>query len=362
MQKWSIGLMSGTSLDGIDAALLKTDGNEILEIGDWLTIPFQETLRHKIREAVYMRGDILATEHELTLAHADAVKELLKKSSFKPKDIEVIGFHGQTIAHRPDQGITWQIGNGALLAEKTGINVVCDFRRRDVAAGGQGAPLVPLFHAAMVKYADLPVAIVNIGGIANITWIGRSENSGNDILALDIMAFDSGVGNVLLNEWIFKHTGKYFDCDGEIAASGTINQAILDAYLQDNFFLQAPPKSLDRNYFDLQRLEGLSLQDGAATLSEFTAITIADAYKHFPSPAKHFYICGGGRHNKTLMNSIRKYIPNAKPVETLGWQGDAIEAQAFAYLAVRSLKKLPLSLPTTTGVRNPVTGGAFYAA
>jgi anhydro-N-acetylmuramic acid kinase len=354
--------MSGTSLDGIDAALVRTDGNSIFALGESLTLPYPDALRTRIRESVYMRGDIAKIEQEMTLAHAEAVKAVLKQANLTAHDVRVIGFHGQTIAHRPHEGITWQMGNGALLAQKTGIDVVCDFRRHDVAAGGQGAPLVPLFHAALVKHMELPVVVVNIGGISNITWIGRSENTGEDILALDIMACDTGPGNVLLNEWVLQHTGDSHDKDGALAMRGKVHEDVLAQYMGDPFFSLYPPKSLDRNYFALDAVQGLSAADGAATLTAFTAAAIQAAQEYFPVPAKHWYVSGGGRHNPALMRAITERLKNVKPVETLGWQGDALEAQAFAYLAVRSLKKLPLTLPTTTGTNRAVTGGAYYAA
>ncbi len=359
---WALGLMSGTSLDGIDTALIRTDGNEIFEMGPWVTVPFEDNLRKDIRESVYMRGDIARIEQKITMAHVDAAKALLKQANMKPKDIKVIGFHGQTIAHRPNEGLTWQIGNGALLAEKTGIDVVCDFRRRDVAAGGQGAPLVPLFHASLVKHMDLPVVILNIGGIANLTWVGRSENTGNDLLALDIIAFDTGPGNVLLNEWALQYTGQNLDKDGKLALAGKVDEQILKEYMADPFFAINPPKSLDRNYFTLEGVETLSKEDGAATLTAFTAKAIVSAQDYFPVPAKHWYVAGGGRHNPALMKAIDKELVGVRPVETLGWYGDALEAQAFAFLAIRSIKRLPLTLPTTTGTNHIVTGGAFYAA
>lgn len=361
-EKWALGLMSGMSLDGVDGALIRTDGNEIQEIGAWLTLPFEEKLQTRIREAAYMRGDLAKVEYDLTIAHADLVKTLLKTAGLKPKDVMVLGFHGQTVTHRPAEGITWQIGNGALLAEKTGIDVVCDFRTRDVAAGGQGAPLVPLFHAALVRHMDLPVAVLNLGGIGNVTWVGRSEDTGDDILALDILAFDTGTANVLINEWALQHTGKPVDIDGKLALAGKVNNEILKKYLSDRYFSLTPPKSLDRNYFSLDMLENLSVEDGAATLTAFTAEAVAMAEQHFPAPARHWYVSGGGRHNPALMQALSARLRNVKPVETLGWWGDAVEAQAFAYLAVRSLKKLPLTLPTTTGTVRAVTGGAFYAA
>jgi anhydro-N-acetylmuramic acid kinase len=359
---WALGLMSGTSLDGIDAALIRTDGTEIYETGPWQTVPFENALRARIREAVYMRGDLLRIEQEITMAHAEAVKALLKTAGFKPSHVKVVGFHGQTISHRPHEGLTWQAGNGALLAEKTGIDVVCDFRSRDTAAGGQGAPLVPLFHAALVRHMDLPVVVLNLGGIANITWIGRSENTGNNLLALDIIAFDTGPGNVLINEWALRHNGNSLDLDGKLALAGKPDPEIVRLYLADPFFAMHPPKSLDRNYFTLDKVEQLSVEDGAATLTELTAASIEAAQRHFPIKARHWYISGGGRHNPALMKAIGSKLNDAKPVETLGWYGDALEAQAFAYLAVRSLKRLPLTLPTTTGANRAVTGGAFYAA
>jgi len=359
---WALGLMSGTSLDGIDAALIRTDGNTMSDIGAWLTLPFDDRLRTRIRESVYMRGDLAKIEQDMTLAHVDAVKALLKKAGLKARDVRVVGFHGQTIAHRPQEGITWQMGNGALLAEKTGIDVVCDLRRHDVAAGGQGAPLVPLYHAALVRHMELPVVVLNLGGIANITWVGRSENTGDDIMALDIMACDTGPGNVLLNEWALRHTGDSIDRDGKLALAGKPDKEVLTFYLSDSFFSLSPPKSLDRNYFTLDAVEKLSPQDGAATLTAFTAAAIESAQYFFPIPAKHWYVSGGGRHNPALMRAIAERLTDVRPVETLGWHGDAIEAQAFAYLAVRSIKRLPLTLPTTTGANRAVTGGAFYAA
>lgn len=359
---WALGLMSGTSLDGVDAALIKTDGNEVLEVGESLTLSYSEEQRRHIREAVYMRGDLAMIEQEITLIHADAVKALLRKANKKSREIRVIGFHGQTISHRPAEGITWQVGNGGLLAEKTGIDVVCDFRRRDVASGGQGAPLVPLYHAALTKHMDLPVAILNIGGISNVTWIGRSEVTGEDILALDIMAFDTGPGNVLLNEWALRHTGVDCDRDGKLASAGKVNEAVLESYLKDPFFALYPPKSLDRNYFTLAPVERLCVEDGAATLTALTAAAFESAQHYFPVPAKRWYVTGGGRHNPALLKAISEKLGDVKTVEALGWNGDALEAQAFAFLAVRSLHKLPLTLPTTTGTNKAVTGGALYIA
>lgn len=360
--KWALGLMSGTSLDGIDAALIRTDGEHVLEFGAAITVDYSEDEKISLRAAVHGRGDMLLAEQNITLKHAEVVKTLLKQANLSYKEVEVIGFHGQTVSHRPDEHLTWQIGDGSLLAEKTGIDVVCDFRRRDMAAGGQGAPIVPLYHAALTRHMELPVAILNIGGIANVTWIGRSEGTAHELMALDILAFDTGTGNVLLNEWAFKNTGRDCDLGGALALSGKADKTIVEDMLKDWFFAKHPPKSLDRNYFTFESVEKLSPADGAATLTEFTAAAIEAGATFFPKPAKQWFVSGGGRLNPAIMQSLRKKFEHVYPVESLGWAGDSLEAQAFAFLAVRSLKKLPLSLPTTTGAIRAVTGGALYRA
>jgi len=360
--KWALGLMSGTSLDGVDAALIRTDGEHILKFGEHITIPYSAQERAELREAVYGRGDMLVVERNNTIKHAEAVKELLKTAGLSKNDICVIGFHGQTVSHRPDERITMQIGDGALLAEKTGIDVVCDFRRRDMAAGGEGAPLVPLYHAALARHMELPIAVLNIGGIANVTWIGKSEIAAHELMALDILAFDTGVGNALLNEWALKHTGKDLDVDGVLALAGKADLAIVEQLMVDKFFAKHPPKSLDRNYFNFEKLAGLSAADGAATLTEFVAASVAAGAKFFPSHAKQWFVAGGGRLNPAIMAALRRHFDYVYPVEAIGWKGDALEAQAFAFLAVRSLRRLPLSLPTTTGAIRAVTGGALYRA
>jgi anhydro-N-acetylmuramic acid kinase len=359
---WALGLMSGTSLDGIDAALIRTDGEYVYEFGEWHTIPYETNFKIKLREAVHGRGDMLAVEQEMTLRHAEAVRALLKQAGASYKDVRVIGFHGQSVAHRPLEHITWQIGNGALLAEKTRIDVVCDFRRRDMAAGGEGAPLVPLYHAALARRMELPIAVLNIGGIANVTWIGRSENTSNDLMDLDIMALDTGPGNVMINEWALKHTGKDFDDEGRLALAGKSDNAIVESLLKDAFFARRPPKSLDRNHFSDESLAKLSKEDGAATLVEFMTSAAEKSSHYFPKPAKQWFITGGGRHNPAVMQSLARRFSKVYPVESLGWIGDALEAQAFAFLAVRSLKGLAISLPTTTGAIRAATGGAYHRA
>jgi anhydro-N-acetylmuramic acid kinase len=359
---WAIGLMSGTSLDGVDAALIKTDGVQVLETGAYITMPFEASLSEDLHEAVHMRGDLMKTEHALTHYHAVAVRELLKQADMKAKDVHIIGFHGQTVTHRPKEGITWQMGNGAQLAALTKIDVVCDFRRRDVAAGGQGAPLVPLYHAALAKKLPLPLAVVNIGGIGNVTWVGKSEAMSENIMAYDILAFDTGPGNAMLNDWVRKHTGAAYDKDGELARKGRMFEHMVDEWLEHPYFAATPPKSLDRNDFNISQVNNLSVEDGAATLTEFTARSVAKAQGFFPAMPKTWLVSGGGRHNLAIMQALAKILPHVQPVESVGWNGDALEAQAFGFLAVRSLYNLPLSLPTTTGASHAVTGGAFYRA
>lgn len=359
---WALGMMSGTSLDGVDVALVHTDGERIRQRGAWMTMPYSRDMQARLRAATLGEGDRLLLERDITLLHAEAAHALLKQAALKPAEVGVIGFHGQTVAHRPKEGITWQMGNGALLAEKTGISVVTDFRRRDVAAGGEGAPFVPLYHAALAPELELPLAVLNLGGIGNVTWIGRSEAAGNSLLAHDILAFDTGPGNVLLNEWMEQTIGEPYDADGKHALAGEVDVTALAAYLSHPFFAAHPPKSLDRHDFDLTPVHHLSIEDGAATLVAFTAESVARSAVYFPVAARRWLVTGGGRHNPAIMRALRERMAPVEAVETVGWEGDALEAQAFGYLAVRSMRGLPLSLPTTTGVSRVVTGGALYRA
>jgi anhydro-N-acetylmuramic acid kinase len=350
----AIGLMSGTSLDGIDAAIIDTDGHSVSEVGANYSYQYEPAFKEEIRALFSGNGDVLKVEEKLTLLHADAVNNLLKKAGFAASNIDVIGFHGQTIKHAPEQGITQQIGDGKLLAAKTGIKVVNDFRTNDVKHGGQGAPLVPLYHAALVRNESLPVAIVNIGGVGNVTWIGGDN---------DLLAFDTGPGNALVDDWVLQHSGHAYDKNGEIAAKGKVNQEIVQRLLDNAYFAKIPPKSLDRNSFVNNIVDGLKLEDGAATLAAFTTKSIANSAQHFKVEPKKWYIAGGGRHNSYIMQGLQKEIgvPVLK-IEELGHNGDMLEAEAFAFLAVRSLYNLPLSLPTTTGVREAITGGVLCEA
>ena len=350
----SLGLMSGTSLDGIDAAIIKTDGEEIHRTEHFLTIPYEDSLREKLFSVIKTQKNIEEVEKLLTEAHADAVKALLEKAGLSKDDIDVIGFHGQTIDHQPDKGITKQIGDGKLLAELTGINVVNDFRSADVKDGGQGAPLAPLYHQAILKEEAKPIAVLNIGGVANVTYVGRDE----------LIAFDTGTGNAMLNDWVKKHTGDEFDEDGKYAAQGTVNQEVIKKLLKHPYFSKEPPKSLDRNDFSIDTLpEDISLEDGAATIVDFMVKSIIRSCQYYPEKPKKWYVCGGGRHNKLIMEKLSENLEDVQKIESLGLNGDAIEAEAFAFLAVRSLNKMPITLATTTGVKTPsATGGVFCPA
>lgn len=349
---WVVGLMSGTSLDGIDAALIETDGETVSAFGPSVTVPYPADFRARLAAALGRPSGHEAVEAELTRRHADAVRDLLSRLTAGRPSPELAGFHGHTVYHRPDESVTVQIGDGRALARSLGIPVVNDFRSTDVAAGGQGAPLAPLYHVALLADVELPAAVLNLGGMANLTWVARGRPP---------IAFDTGPGNALIDRWIERHTGRPFDEGGALAASGTVSQDVVADYLADPFFHRSPPKSVDRLDFSLDGAAGLSVEDGAATLVEVTAATVVQAVAHLPEAPARWYVTGGGRRNRYMMARLaaRLGVP-CDPVEALGWQGDALEAQAFAFLAMRSRRGLPLSLPTTTGVARPVTGGRLH--
>jgi anhydro-N-acetylmuramic acid kinase len=353
----AIGLMSGTSLDGIDVAFIESDGESEVATGPWLTLPYERALREALRATLGGKGSTAEVERRLTEAHAAAVRQLIERHGLTA--IDLIGFHGHTILHEPAQRRTRQLGDGALLARLTGIDVVGDFRSADVAAGGEGAPLAPIYHAALGAKLERPLAIVNIGGVANVTWIGEGIGEGAGAL----LAFDTGPGNALLDDWVRARTGEAADYDGALAAAGKVDEAQVARFLQHPYFVRRPPKTLDRDAFAGFALGALSTEDGAATLTAITAAAIARACAHFPAPPRRVLVTGGGRHNPVLMQMLatRLALPVA-PVEAVGWEGDAIEAQAFAYLALRSRAGLPLSFPGTTGVPQPMTGGVLHRA
>ena len=346
--------MSGTSLDGIDVAALATDGRRHVAAGPALTVPYPDAFRERLRAVLGGSGpmaEIAAVEAELTGLHAEAVARFRQRHP--QVAIDLVGFHGHTILHRPADGRTWQIGDGALLARLTGTDVVADFRAADVAAGGEGAPLAPLYHAARAADMAKPVAILNLGGVGNVTWIGDRDD--------DILAFDTGPGNALIDDWVRRHTGKAADIDGALARAGEASAAHVARFLEHPYFARRPPKSLDRDDFRGAMPEGLSPADGAATLTEISAAAVAAASRYFPAAPREWLVCGGGRHNPALMAALaRRLAMSPRPVEAAGWDGDALEAEAFAYLAVRSVIGLPLSLPSTTGAPRPIRGGRLF--
>jgi anhydro-N-acetylmuramic acid kinase len=359
----ALGLMSGTSLDGIDVALLQTDGEDAVERGPAATYPYrpdQQALLHDAladAKAVTKRearpGSLARAEAELTAWHATAVEAFCRENDLSLSNIDVIGFHGQTVIHRPEIRLTMQLGDGQGLADRLGRPVVYDMRAADVAAGGQGAPLVPVYHRALAtKIETRPLAFVNIGGVANMTWIGRDG---------ELIAFDTGPGNALINDWCERHTDVPFDRDGALAAAGVLDSTAFMALAESPYFGRPAPKSLDRNGFDVSVLEGLSPVDGAATLTHFTATSIARSVGHVPERPRLYVICGGGRLNPTLMRMISDLLePLGERVltaEQMGFNGDAMEAEAWAYLSVRCLKGLPITFPGTTGVNAPLSGG-----
>ncbi len=382
----AIGLMSGTSMDGIDLALIETDGIEHVRRLGRASVDYPEAFRQRLRQAMVDAKGIVArterpgcladVEQELTNRHAEAVLRFMGDQMLQPSAVDVIGFHGQTVLHREvinpgDNAIdrrtgvagprllppeprmlTVQLGLGSDLASVSGVDVVYDLRAADCEAGGEGAPLVPVYHRALVsKVTDRPIAFVNIGGVANVTWIGRDGT---------LIAFDTGPGNALIDDWMLRHTGAARDENGALAATGRVRDDIVHSYLSLPHFAMLPPKSLDRHAFPPEMVAGLSPADGAATLTAFTAESIAKAREHFPEQPALWVICGGGRRNRTLMSQIAARVENAvAPAEALGFDGDSMEAEAWAYLAVRSLRRLPLTFPGTTGVVTPATGGVL---
>jgi anhydro-N-acetylmuramic acid kinase len=343
-----VGLMSGTSLDGVDAAVLDTDGEAVTGTGPAITLAYEPELRAALRSLLDRAGDLpaddsalLETTRAMTLHHVAAVRALRVQA-------DMIGFHGQTILHRPNERRTWQIGDAALLARETGMPVAWDFRSADVAEGGQGAPFVPLYHQALAAGLERPLIVLNIGGVSNVTWIGDDK----------ILACDTGPGNALLDDFCLRHLGEPMDRDGALSASGTPHASTLEALMENEFFARPAPKSLDRQDFAyvLALTETLPAADAAATLAAFTAY--AAAATPWPEAPARVLVTGGGRHNPAIMAALRRvFACPVDPVEAVGWNGDALEAQCFAYLAARVQRGLPLSLPGTTGVPRPMPGG-----
>jgi anhydro-N-acetylmuramic acid kinase len=369
----AIGLMSGTSMDGIDVAALRTDGETVEATGPSLFVPYEAAFRGRLEQALDTAraierredrpGDLSKLETELTLRHARAVRDFLAVADEEWRSPGVIGFHGQTVLHQPHLGVTVQLGDGALLARETGIDVVHDMRANDMRHAGQGAPLVPAYHAALARSlpaafaGEFPVVFVNVGGISNITYVPREG---------DPVAFDTGPGNTLIDQWVLREAGVPFDAGGAIASEGGVSRAIVERYLDNPFFAKPGPKSLDRNDFTLEQMKGCELADGARTLAALSAEAIFRSAEHMPEPPRLWIVCGGGRKNPHIVGDLRtlaqEYGARVIVAEDALLDGDATEAEAWAFLAVRSLRGLPLTFPTTTGCLRPVTGGVLNKA
>lgn len=355
-------------MDGVDIAFLETDGIAEVRFGPTGFLPYEPEDRALLRMALAdadrvterstRPGALAAAETLVTERHRQAVEEFLAAQGIDRASIDVIGFHGQTVVHRPQQRLTVQIGDGAALARALNVNVAFDFRAADVASGGQGAPLVPIFHKALAAWSNLsdPLIIVNVGGVANLTFVDGTA---------DPIAFDTGPGNALIDDLMLARTGVAMDHNGETAARGTVDGIVLARFLAHPYLARGVPKSLDRNAFSDRAgapsgLESLSLEDAAATLTAFSATAIAQALAHLPRQPQLAVLCGGGAHNLALRQHLTAQLPcRLTTADALGWSGDGIEAQAFAYLAVRHLKDLPITFPTTTGVDVPLPGGVL---
>lgn len=368
----AIGLMSGTSMDGIDIAVVRTDGDSIVDRGPSAGYAYDPRFRERLKQGLEDARSILKREErpgtladlerDLTLRHALAVRMFLQENNILPDNVNVIGFHGQTVLHRPDQALTVQLGDGDLLARETGIDVVYDMRANDMAHGGQGAPLIPAYHAALArglsKVGEIatPVVFVNIGGISNLTYIGAGE---------EIVAYDSGPGNTLIDQWVEAHAGIPYDQGGMIASEGGVLRELADRYLSHPFFSAEKRRSLDRNDFAPPAAGDASLEDGARTLAHVTAAGIVRSARHLPANPATYIVCGGGRLNSVIMSDLHALAEaegaRVLAAEALDLNGDSMEAEAWAYLAVRSRYGLPLTYPGTTGVSCPVSGGRLAA-
>ena len=369
---YSLGLMSGTSMDGVDASIIQSDGKTkykaVLDrcfeyskdIYENLTI-FRDKIKNS-KDLKKFSKELKLVEKEITLFHAKVVGEILKKSKV---NVDFVGFHGQTIYHNAQENISKQLGDGKLLSKLTKKTVICDFRQNDLKNGGDGAPLTPIFHKLIVSQNKItqPVIILNLGGIANWTYLGETDDG------KDLHSADAGPGNCLIDQWMKKNSKQNYDKDGSTAKSGKINKTILNVAIDNymdkmisqegdkssNYFMRN--RSYDVKDFDLSFVHGLSLEDGAATLTEYTSFIISEVINAIQGGGG-VVVCGGGRKNKFLFKRISKKLKYSfKPIENFGMDGDFIESQAFAYLAIRSYLNLPISFPETTGVREPCNGG-----
>ena len=352
------GLMSGTSLDGVDGVLVDFAGPRPQVLGH-ASLALPDPLRNELLRLNQSGPDELhraaLAANALVRVYAAALKQLLRATGLAASAVRAVGAHGQTVRHRPQQfdgtGYTLQLNQPALLAELCGIAVVADFRSRDVAAGGQGAPLVPPFHQAFFGHLPGQTGVLNLGGIANLTLLDAARPA-------HVIGFDCGPANALIDDLMLERTGLAMDRDGATAARGRVDEAALAALMAHPYFDQPPPKSLDRNAFSRGAVSKLSTEDAAATLTAFTAQSVRVLWTHLPEAPKLVVVCGGGARNPTLMRELAQRLScRVETAEVFGWSADLMEAQAFGYLAVRSLAGLPLTYPTTTGAPSPLTGG-----
>ena len=356
----AIGAISGTSMDGIDIALVETDGREAVRTGPGRTMEYPADLRADLQRlladpSVAERDPLADLDARVTAAFTQAIAGFMAAEGLNRARVDVIGLHGQTVYHRPERRFTRQLGRGADMAKALGIPVVDAFRQADVKAGGHGAPFAPLYHAALAARLPRPLMVLNLGGVGNVTYLGRDE----------VIAFDTGPASALIDDLVLRRFGVPYDEGGRIAASGAVDQAALAELMANPFFDAPPPKSLDRQDFHARAaiVSKLPDRDAVATLAAFTIESVAAALRHVPEPAARWLVTGGGRRNAAFMAGLaRRLGAPVEPVEAEGWDGDLIEAQCFGYLAVRSTLGLPLSLPTTTGVPAPMTGGVLWAA
>jgi anhydro-N-acetylmuramic acid kinase len=356
----AIGVISGTSMDGIDVSIVETDGDRFVKPGPGRTFPYPEALRRRLLDLIAdpsrAQADPLSElDREVTDTHIEAVRRFMVETGIEASTVNLIGLHGQTVYHRPEARFTRQLGLGERVAEQLGIDTVNRFRHADVASGGEGAPFVPLYHRALAAALDQPLMVLNLGGVGNVTYIA------GDV----VIAFDTGPASALLDDFVLRRMGIPFDEDGRIAASGTVDEALVTAFMDNPFFDRPAPKSLDRQDFHARAkgVEALSDADGAATLAAFTIEAVVASLQHVPQAPRRWLVTGGGRRNAHFMHRLRERLGvQVDPVETVGWDGDFLEAQAFGYLAVRSVRGLPLSLPSTTGVPAPMIGGELHRA
>jgi anhydro-N-acetylmuramic acid kinase len=356
----AIGVISGTSMDGIDVALIASDGEARVEPGAGASFPYPDAVRRALREVIAdpraAREPLDDLQGAVTDSHVEAVFSFMRKAGVRSGEVALVGLHGQTVLHRPRERFTRQLLDGARASRLLGIDVVNDFRAADVAAGGEGAPLVPLYHAAICAGLPRPLVVLNWGGVGNVTWLGAAG---------EVAAFDTGPANALIDDFVARRRGLSHDEGGALAAAGRVDDKALRRLMSDPFFDAPPPKSLDRNHFHAlaDEVERLGDEDGAATLAAFTVEATAAALRHFAEPPQRWLVCGGGRCNLTLMRALGERLgAPVEPIEAIGYDGDVIEAQCFAYLALRSRRGLPLSLPTTTGAPRPMPGGVFWPA